>query len=311
ARKLSDWQVFGVDRAFADYVLYDPEGHYACFDQEGGFQYFQAMMTLSGRALYADPQATRKYFDTLFQDLLPLLPGSNGAASKTAEKDGNRLIHNHIRDFETDNLRFIKADIAQLEIPPATAIRCMNLLIYFEPETREKMLQQIGDHLHNDGILIAGTNGLGIQSRYAVYRKGDKGLFPGEFAFSLDNLGHLVFMPWFTIHANDPEALLLADLAGAIRADHSFWPAFSDRLDELQQQHDICRREPDGFLHFEQEEMPYSEYLEKNARLWSQMAVDGFLDRAVSVLNRTGFKAWKNPVGDLAVEPPPGTLPLS
>ena len=44
AQKLSDWHVYGVDHSFADYVLYDIDGHYACFDQEGIFQYFQALI---------------------------------------------------------------------------------------------------------------------------------------------------------------------------------------------------------------------------------------------------------------------------
>ena len=38
ASKFSDWQVFGVDQSFSDYVLYDAKGHYACFDQKGVFQ---------------------------------------------------------------------------------------------------------------------------------------------------------------------------------------------------------------------------------------------------------------------------------
>ena len=35
ARSLHDWQVYGVDRSFADYVLYDADGYYACFDKNG------------------------------------------------------------------------------------------------------------------------------------------------------------------------------------------------------------------------------------------------------------------------------------
>jgi len=123
--------------------------------------------------------------------------------------------------------------------PPAKVVRCMNVLIYFEPEIKNRMLRQAGELLDDDGILIAGTNGLGIQCRYAVYCKGANGMFPKEFAFGLDNLGPIVFMPFFTLHENDPEANLLADLAGAIRADRSFWPDFSNRTDELLQHQGI------------------------------------------------------------------------
>ncbi len=310
ARKLPDWQVFGVDRSFGDYVLYDVDGHYACFDEKGVFQYFQAIMNLSGRALYANPDAARNRFNKLFADLFPLLPDLGGTASETVEQDGSKLIHNHIRDFEVDNLTFIKSDIAELKLPPAKVIRCMNLLIYFKPEIRKTMLLQAGELLDDDGILIAGTNGLGIQSRYAVYQKGTDGIFPSEFAFSSDNLGPIVFMPWFTIHENDPEAMLLAELAGTIRADRSFWQDFSNRADELLQHQGTCRRGSDGFLHFPEEETSPREYLEKNAELWRQMDEEGYLDRAVDLLGRAGYDAWKNSVGDIAIRPPANSLPL-
>ncbi len=51
ARTLPDWHVYGVDRSFADFVLYDGTGHYACFDRAGDFQYFQAFLDSSGRDL--------------------------------------------------------------------------------------------------------------------------------------------------------------------------------------------------------------------------------------------------------------------
>ncbi len=309
ARKLPDWQVFGVDRAFADYVLYDSNGHYACFGPKGEFQYFQAAMDFTGRALYADPDAARNQFNKLFADLFPLLQNSNATTSETAEKDGNKLIHNHIRDFETDNLTLIKSDIMEAKLPPAKVIRYMNVLIYFKPEIRKKMLMQAGELLDDDGILFSGTNGLGIQSRYAVYRKGADGLFPNEFAFGLDNLGHIVYMPWYTLHENDPEAVLLADLSRAIRVDSSFWPDFSKRTDELLQHQGICQRGTDGFLHFLTEKMPILEFFKKNAMLWQQMDEEGYLDGTVDVLGRAGYDAWKNPVGDIAVRPPANSLP--
>jgi len=137
------------------------------------------------------------------------------------------------------------------------------------------MLLQTGGLLDDDGILIAGTNGLGIQSRYTVYKKGTDGIFPSEFAFSLDNLGHIVFMPWFTIHEDDPEATLLAQLTGAIRSDNHFWTDFSNRIDELMQHHGACERGSDGFLHFPDEEISPREYFKKHATLWRQLEEEG------------------------------------
>jgi SAM-dependent methyltransferase len=303
ARNLPNWQVYGVDTSFAEYILYDPQGHYACFDRRGGFLYFQALMNGSGRALYAEPQTTRIRFEKLFADLCPLLKGSDDAGSETAEQDGNRLIQHHVRDFETGNLTLIEADIRELEIRKAKVIRCMNMLIYFSPENRTKLLRKIGVHLDDGGILISGTNGLGIQSRYFVHEKGAEGLLPKAFGFSLDNLGPIVFMPWFSIHADDPEATLLADLTGTISADRAFWKDFSSRTDVLLQRLDLCRRGPDGFLHFPGHELPLREYLNRNTSLWQQMISEGYLDGAVVALRRAGHDAWRNSVNDIAVKP--------
>lgn len=304
ARELRDWHVYGVDRSFADYVLYDSDGHYACFDQNGAFVYFQAFTAASGRELYANPEATKLRFIESFKTLLPLLKNSNGATSETVEKDGNRLIHHHIRDFETDNLTLIKSDFEKLNLPPVNAIRCMNVLIYFEGEKRGAMLKRAGDLLADDGIIIVGTNGLGIQTRYAVYKKKNGGLSLDEFAFSMDNIGHIVFMSFFTIHENDEEATFLAELTRAIRADKSFWPEFSLRQDELLKEHGICQRQPDGFLLVSEDEMPPPEYIKRTALLWKQLIEEGYLDRAVNTLKSAGYDAYINSVGDIAVRPP-------
>jgi hypothetical protein len=308
AQALSGWHVYGIDSTFNDYVLYDHEGHYACFDQDGKFQYFQALMNPSGRALYANPGATRDRFMKLYENLYPLLQNVNDKRSQTVESDGNRLIRHHIRDFEKDNLTFIKDDFTKLRQWSVTVIRCMNVLVYFEPDVRKKMLAQAGNLLEDDGIVIAGTNGLGIQARYVVYRKALNGLVADEFAFGLENLGHIVFMPFYSIHANDPEAMLLAKLARTIRADSSFWPDFSARQDTLLRQEGLCERNADGFLRFAEDEISPTEYLKMHVMIWQQLESDGFLDGAVDTLARAGYDAWKNPAGDIAIKPSDDTL---
>ncbi|MDM8538305.1 CheR family methyltransferase [Desulfobacterales bacterium HSG17] len=305
AKRLPEWQILGIDRSFGDYILYSKEGHYAYFDQKGKFQYFQGLMNLSGRSLYADPKGTIKRFNQFFSDLFPLLEGkNNNAVSETVEKDGNRLIHNYIRDFETDNLKFIQSDINDLKIPPAKVFRCMNVLIYFKPEIRKQILHKASRFLCDKGILITGTNGFGTQFRYTVYQKMGNSLLPKEFSFSLDNLGHLAIMTWFTIHKNDPEAMLLAKLIGIIRSNQSFWPECSNHIDVLLKQHEICQRKTDGYLHFPKEEMPFEILMKKNAILWKKMQEEGFTDLAVKVLSQAGHDAWKNSVGDISIKLP-------
>ena len=309
AARFKHWRVYGIDRFFAEYVLYDREGHYCCFDGQGNFQYYQPRMTPGGRAMYQNPAATRQHFETLFGQMRLLLDDADDLSSQTVHVDGSRLIRHHIRDYETGNLQFIESDAANLELPPARVIRCMNMLVYFTVQTRRKLLRQAGRMLAEEGILIAGTNGFTIDGRYTVYRKKDGGIVPDEFAFGMDNLRTLWLMPWFTIHADDPEAMLLARLTGAIRSDRWFWPQFSARVDELLEAHQICRRQDDGFLHFQNMETPWIVLLQKHGRIWAQIAQEGYPEGALEALSRAGYTAWKNPVGDIAVRPPDNVLP--
>ncbi|MDM8535169.1 hypothetical protein QUF70_00275 [Desulfobacterales bacterium HSG17] len=312
AQRFPDWQIIGVDQSFADYVLYNKDGHYACFDQKGEFQYFQMLPGATGSAALPDPVKIRNLFEQLFSDLFPLLKDSNSqnrmSESGTVEKHGNRLIHNHICNFETGNLRFFKSETLNLKIPPAKVCRIMNMLMYFKPEIRKNILYQARKLLCDDGIIITGTNGFTTQSRHVFYQKKSDGLFPTQFAFSLDNLGHLAIMPWFTIQKNDPEAMLLAKCSGIIRSNRSFWTTFSKRLDSLLMDHDICWREKDGYLHFPQDMMPINKYISTVAIIWQKMQEEGFTDSAVNILVQNGFDAWKNSVGDIAVKPPADSL---
>ena len=309
ARALPHWQVTGVDRCFAEYVLYDPEGHYACFDAQGDYLYLQPAMKPSARALYENPAATRQRFSALFHELRPSLSQEPPHASETAEKDGHRLVRGQIRDFHGPNLAFVESDLKALSPAGATVVRCMNLLVYFSADTRSVMLRHAGDLLEDDGILMAGTNGFARESRYAIYRKASSGLEPVEFAFSPDNLTPIVFMPWFSIHADDPESRLLARLLRSLRSDAGFWPAFSRRMDALMAKFNLCQRLSDGFLKPLNEEMTVTEFIQNTSRLWQQMEKEGFMEEAVSALERSGYTAWRNPAGDIAVIPPEGALP--
>jgi hypothetical protein len=309
AHALPDWQIFGVDRFFAAYVVYDSEGHYACFDTKGRFQYFQPLMTRKGLAMYDDPAVTRKHFETLFKELAPRLQPSEGDAAGIAARNGHRLVHNQIREFETGNLTFVEADLEALELPPVQAIRCMNVLVYFAPPVRKEMLRQIGRLLGKDGLLIAGTSGFGMDARYTVYREAGGTVIPREFAFSLENLRSFGIMPYFTLHEGDREAALLADLMDTIRTDPSYWPALNSRVDALLAEKSISRRGADGYLQPPPEEMPRNVIRDKMAAMWRQLVAEGFLEGAREALERTGYEAWENAAGDIAIRPPADFYP--
>jgi hypothetical protein len=310
AGSLPEWSVYGVDPSFSRYVLYDAEGRYACFDRDGHFQYFQSPL----KPLNDTPEAVRTSFQSLFADLYPHLPPSNDHERTSVARDGHRLVSHPIRDYESENLTFIKSKVENLRLPPARLIRCMNVLLYFEKDIREAMLSSIAERLDDDGQLITGFNHpFGIYARYAVYRKNAARLVPCEFAFGLDNLRPLGTGPWVTLAKDDKEAELLADVTGAIRKDRQFWSSFSPYVDALREKMGICKRDDDDFLQFTEDirTAPPQVLLEKTTRLWKQVESEGYADQAVDALARAGYDAWINPVGDLAVVPPDDALRLT
>ncbi len=309
ANILPDWNIVGVDRFFAAYVVYDEAGHYACFDGEGVYQYFQPMMTRSGMAMYADPAGTRRRFESLFGNLAPLLVAPAARGSQTVTQNGHRLIQHHIRDFETANLTFRETDMDRLDLPPARVVRCMNVLIYFPLPVRAQLLQQAGRLLEEGGLLLAGTSGFGIDGRYTIYRRRADTLTPVAFAFGLENLRSVGIMPYFSLHGDDREAALLAKLMATVRADRPYWKAFSARVDRLMVAHALSRRGPDGFLIPPPEEMPRDEIRARMTALWRQMVDEGFVYRTVDVLAQAGYEAWVNAAGDIAVRPPLDFVP--
>ena len=102
AKRLPDWSVFGIDRSFSRYVLYDIGGNYACFNRHGKLQYIQAQ----NKPLNEHSHATRDQFQSLFAELCPQLTVCDEHTRASVEKNGNRLVYNHIRDFEGKTSNF-------------------------------------------------------------------------------------------------------------------------------------------------------------------------------------------------------------
>ena len=72
----------------------------------------------------------------------------------------------------------------------------------------------------------------------------------------------------------------------------------------------VCKPGGDVLIlnHFSSEDR-FMRFVEKTAALWHQLDTEGYTDGAVEALGRAGYQAWKNPVGDIAVLPPEGSLP--
>ena len=280
------------------------KGIYACFNGRGEYQYFQPGMEPAGARMYRNPAEVRSRFEKVFDDLHPLLSNAADETSETVVKNGHTLIHHPIRDFEAPGLELIESEIEDARVPPAHAIRCMNTLIYYDAETRRRMLSRAAALLADSGILIVGANLMsGGGRRYTVHKRDNLSVVPEEFALSLDNLRPITVMPWYTLHDDDPEAMLLAGVIRHVRADRPFWRVFSERLDELMAHHDLFRRDGKGFLHSPEGDVPAVDFAVRASRLWRQIEEEGFADGAVDALNRAGYVAWKNAVGDIAIRP--------
>jgi hypothetical protein len=65
----------------------------------------------------------------------------------------------------------------------------------------------------------------------------------------------------------------------------------------------LFQRHSNGFLYALEGEQPATDFAQRTSRLWRQVEAEGFTDGAVDALNRAGYAAWKNPVGDIAIRP--------
>jgi hypothetical protein len=316
AEALSDWYVIGADPAFGRYIVYDAQGDYACFVNEEDIRYFQPGIVDEARweALHRDHEATRAHFRDLLHALLPVLPETDEGELQEVERDGARLVRNAIRHYERPNLAFLEGGIgSSLELGESVdVIRCMNVLIYFDRPFRDKALRWAAPLLVDDGLFICGMNSMtSCHARYCVYRKESGRLVPREFAFGIENVRPIEFIAWYTLHDDDPDALLLAELVGELRSDHDFRSSFDQRLDTLLADVGICPRGPDGYLGGLPEHAMPGEVVERFAALLDRLRASGLTDSAVKVLRASGREAWRNCIGDVATLPVEPRIVLS
>ncbi|MDQ2789712.1 MAG: hypothetical protein M3Y73_08395 [Actinomycetota bacterium] len=299
AAALTGWRIIGVDPSFDRYLVYDNQGHYACFDEHEHLRYYQFG--------HVDPDsaATRRRFCHLMQRLLPLLPGEDTGQLAEVAHDGARLVRNPLRRYETTNLALIKGEVGALDAAGGVdVIRCMNVFMYFDQAFREHALEWASRLFRPGGLFVCGANWThSTSSRYTVYQEQDHHLVPREFAFSIDNLRPLASAPWYALHDDNVENLRNAEAVGIIRSDEAFRHRFDERLDALLAQAGICRRGADGYLHNADDDTTLADHDEYAPVLVEQLDREGFVDEAVTVLRRAGRAAWRNPAGHIAMHP--------
>jgi hypothetical protein len=274
-------------------------------DAEGGVRYFHPASTNAANffSLYGDTSSTFQRFRAIFTALRAKLPASHNGQCVSIEHDGARLVHHPIKTYERKNLKLMQAGLGE-ETPPADIIRVFNVLFYFDAAFRTRAEEWALRTLRPGGLFLCGADGnQTFEARYSVYRNENGNLVPKEFAFSLDNLRPPAVMPWFCLHNDEKETFVLATLLGVLRADEAFRRAYDSRVDELLAENRMLARQEDGFLGAHPDPLPVSDWQPVFLAMQNKLQQEGFVDRAVSVLNRAGYHAWINPVGHVAVDP--------
>jgi SAM-dependent methyltransferase len=310
AREFPGWQVIGADVCFDRYVLYDSDGTYACIDSAGGIRYCQPgpFSRTTFLSLYGDREAALRRFHDLFAVLREKLPFPSDGRCTTVEHDGARLVGNPIRSYEGKNLTLLQAGVGE-DVPPADIIRVFNVLFYFDAAFRSRAEQWALRTLRPGGLFLCGAdNAKTLEARYSVYRKEHDTLVRKEFAFSLDCIRPPAVIPFFCLHDQEKETFELANLIGILHSDEEFRGDYNARLDELLAEKKIVVRQPDGFLAPPPDAIDPATWMMAHVALHEQLATEGFVERAVSVLQRAGYHAWKNPVGHIAVKPNKGSV---
>jgi SAM-dependent methyltransferase len=299
AEAFPEWRIVGVDPTFEQYLLYDERENYACLDRTGRVRYFQAGRPEEFLRLYSDRDATIQHFSQAFAQLLPNLPPDEGTLS-SAEQSGRRLIRHPLSAYERSNLKFVQGGFGSSGLPEAGAVRSFNVLIYYDADFRREAEEWAAQVLRPGGLFVCGRDDSGsLNAHYTVYRCEGGRLVEKEFAFGVEMVRHSV---WFALHDGERETWRLAELLGILRSDREFLRDYDARLDALLAENRMAIRDKNGCLAEPPDPADAARALPIYHEIAHSIEVE-FADRAVSVLQRAGLRAWRNPVGHIAVRP--------
>ena len=296
------WDVVGVDRSLPEYLVHDQYGNYCVYDERGAALYFQPLIPTNDawEALLGDAESSARRFEALLADLMRLR-GSGADAPLNVDHNGCTLSVHPVHDYESANLRFIRSDLESVATERADVVRCFNMLMYFDEQFRERAMERFADLLRDGGRLVCGTDwAWTTEARYSTYVKRDGAMVPIEFAFSVDNLTPVGVATWYTLHADEREANMLAGLCATLRRNVRFSAMFADVNDRLRAKHGVCPRQPDGYF---SASLP----MDNPAAMWiiaGDYSVElgaALADEASGVLARSGHEARVNEIGHVAV----------
>jgi hypothetical protein len=303
AAALPDWQIVGLDPALPTYLVHDDAQNHALFDADGRATYFQPVVPTAENwfALLEDWQRSRDRFESLLQSLL-LERARQGSEAERFEHNGAVLEMRPEATYERPNLRFVRGDLESAPSGGADVVRCFNMLYYFDDRFRVNALTTFSRLLRDGGLLVIGGDwAYTTECRYFTYIKRGDRLEPSEFAFSLDNVSPLAILPWYTLHDDTREVLLLARLVGELRRDQAFMTAWLALSDSLRATYGICARGADGYYEGIGSHVPPAELWQRGAQIAEGLAAPELASMAVDLLARAGFAARVNDVGHIAI----------
>ncbi len=297
AEAFPEWRIVGADPAFEQYLLYDERENYACLDRTGRVRYFQASRPDEFYRLFSDRYATIQHFSQAFGQLLPSLPADEGTLS-TAEHGGRRLVRHPLSAYERSNLTFVQGGFGSRGLPEAGVVRSFNVLIYYDADFRREAEEWVAQVLRPGGLFVCGRDDPeSLNAHYSVYRSEGGRLVRKEFAFGVETVRHSV---WFALHDGERETWRLAELLGILRSDREFLRDYDARLDALLAENRMAVRDANGCLAEPHDRIEVGRELPVYQEIMREIEAE-FADRAVSVLQRSGLHAWRNPVGHIAV----------
>ena len=164
------------------------------FMEDGSLEYLQPAVGKvdQWKRIFEDIGAARREFAEKF-----LSPERKVACKrkmnlrlKNFKTDGWTIVRNPLRKYVSNNLSFVQKSIGE-DLPSKNLdmIRCMNVLIYFDPPFRKRALDWACGQLKEGGIFFCGLDwSETISCRFSVYRK-EKGVMQlKESSFSTENI---------------------------------------------------------------------------------------------------------------------------
>jgi hypothetical protein len=177
-------------------------------------------------------------------------------------------------------------------------VRSFNVLIYYDADFRREAEEWVAQVLRPGGLFVCGRDDSeSLNAHYSVYRSEGGRLVEKEFAFGVETVRHSV---WFALHDGERETWRLAELLGILRSDREFLRDYDVRLDALLAENRMAVRDENRHLSEPPNPIEPARALPVYHQIAREMEAE-FADRAVSVLQRAGLHAWRNPVGHIAV----------